>query len=44
MATIRIYNSAYMNQVGVESQFLNTDDVTIQKTDLFLKAITLKID
>ena len=34
MATIRIYNSARMNERGVLSQFLNTDDVTIQKTDL----------
>jgi hypothetical protein len=23
-----------MNEIGHESQFLNTDDVTIQKTDL----------
>ena len=34
MATIRVYNSARMNERGVLSQFLNTDDVTIHKTDL----------
>ena len=34
MATIRVYNSARMNEIGHESQFLNTDDVTIHKTDL----------
>tara|TARA_B100000287_G_scaffold27331_1_gene26002 strand:- start:422 stop:628 length:207 start_codon:yes stop_codon:yes gene_type:complete len=34
MATIRVYNSARMNERGFLSQFLDTDDVTIHKTDL----------